>query len=171
MVAAGSEAQARHVTALSRSPGSSPRPHGCLCRSPVPCTLVHVQSPSSQMCGSHPRLRLKSECLWALQGVEHTGMGCGLGDWSLGTVPPSCSLRHSCDFCLSCILSLVFQSRGQDVPSHQLHHQCLPWRIHPHCVSDSLGAVPCGGLRSSNLVKLERPPSWGSWLVIQHAIW
>lgn len=152
MVEVGSEARARCVTTLPRSPGSAPLPHGCLCLSPVPCTLVHVQSPSSpQMCGSHLWLRL------TLQRVEHTGMKClRLGDWSLGTVPVSPSFRHNCDLGLSCILPLVFQSRGQDMPSHQLHHQCLPRRIHPHCVSDFLGAVPCGCLRSSRLVRLER---------------
>jgi hypothetical protein len=65
-------------------------------------------------------------------------------------------VKGSYDLGLSCILSLVFQSRGQDVSSHQLHHQRLPWRIHPHCVSGFLGAVPCGGLRPSRLVRLER---------------
>lgn len=134
--------QARCVTTLPRSPESSPLPHGHLSpSSPEPCTLIHGQSPSSpQMCGSHPWLGLKSECLWTLQGVEHTGIGClGLRDGSLGTVSAFPSLRHRCDLGPSCILSLVFQSRGQDMSSHQLYHQCLPRRIHPHCVSDFWG--------------------------------
>ena len=39
-----------------------------------------------------------------------------------------------------CLLELpVFQSRGQDLPSHQLHHQRLPGRVHPHCVSSVRG--------------------------------
>lgn len=39
-----------------------------------------------------------------------------------------------------CLLELpVFQSRGQDLPSHQLHHQRLPGRVHPHRVSRRRG--------------------------------
>lgn len=39
-----------------------------------------------------------------------------------------------------CPLELpVFQSRGQDLPAHQLHHQRLPWRVHPHRVSSTCG--------------------------------
>lgn len=53
MVEAGSEARARCMTTLPRSPGSAPLPHGCLCLSPAPCTLVHIQSLVLLRCAAH----------------------------------------------------------------------------------------------------------------------
>lgn len=49
-----------------------------------------------------------------------------------------------------CPLELpVFQSCGKDLPAHQLHHQRLPRRVHPHRVS------LVGG--------------WGAWRMGRHA--
>lgn len=50
----------------------------------------------------------------------------------------SCFTAFCCTFLYACH-SHPLQSCREDLLADQLHHKCLSWRVHPHCVSNGLG--------------------------------
>lgn len=98
------------------------------------------------------------------RGGPGSSLRAGLGDRAGAQKLPHISDRAR-DLCP---LELpVFQSCGQDLPSHQLHHQRLPRRVHPHRVS----LVGGGGRLEDGETRFTKPAPFLGISCVPGCVW